>query len=131
MKIYQEFKEFAVKGNALELAIGIVIGAAFTQVVNSLVNDVISPPLGILLGYVNFAGLRIHLFNGTYLTYGAFLNNVINFLIVSFVIFLVVKQLNRFRRKPQAAPSEKLCPFCQMSIAIAARRCPHCTSQLE
>lgn len=131
MKIVQEFKEFAIKGNAIDLAIGIVIGAAFTQVVNSLVTDVISPPLGLITGHVNFAGLKIHLFNGTYLTYGMFLNTVINFILVALVIFILVKQLNRFRRKPQTVPSEKLCEFCKTSIPVGALRCPHCTSQLS
>ncbi|HEX5429596.1 MAG TPA: large conductance mechanosensitive channel protein MscL [Patescibacteria group bacterium] len=129
--MFKEFKEFAVKGNAIDLAVGIVIGAAFTQVVNSLVSDVISPPLGAITGRVNFANLKIHLYGGTFLTYGAFLNTIINFVIVSFAIFLIVRQINRFRRKPNALPTEKTCPFCQTLIPIAAVKCPNCTSNLQ
>ena len=130
MKIYEEFKEFAIKGNAIELAVGIVIGAAFTQVVNSLVKDIISPPLGFLTGNVDFSSLSIHLFNHTVLAYGAFLNTIINFIVVSFAIFLIVRQINKFRRKSETAVNEKECPFCKSHIPIAATRCSQCTSQL-
>lgn len=126
--MFKEFKEFAIRGSALELAIGIVIGAAFNQVINSFVNDVLTPPLGLLTGHINFANLKIHLYNHTYLTYGVFLNNLINFLIVAFAVFLVVKQINRFRK---TAPVEKDCPYCRSKIPIGAIRCPHCTSELN
>ena len=124
----QEFREFALKGNAIDLAVGIVIGAAFNQVINSLVTDVISPPLGVIIGRVNFINLKLHLYNQTYLTYGVFLNTLINFVIVAFAIFILVKQINRFRK--QAPASEKNCPYCHTDIPIQATRCPACTSQL-
>lgn len=143
-----EFKEFALRGNVLDLAIGIIIGVAFTTVVQSLVNDILMPPLGELLGNVDFSNLFINLSGGDYdslaaaqeagaatINYGLFINAIINFLIVAFVIFLLVKQINRMQRKPAAAaevtPTEKACPYCMTSIPIAATRCPHCTSQLE
>jgi large conductance mechanosensitive channel len=129
--MFKEFKEFAVKGNAIDLAVGVIVGAAFGKIVDSLVNDIIMPPFGLILGNLNFSRLMVHLRSGADLRYGAFINAVINFLIIAFVIFLLVKQMNRFRRKPEvAAPSEKICPFCQTAIPIKATRCPHCTSQV-
>jgi large conductance mechanosensitive channel len=128
--MFKEFKEFAIKGNAIDLAIGVIVGAAFSAVVNSLVNDIILPPFGLILGNLDFSSLKWTFPSGAVLAYGSFINACINFLIVAFAIFLVVKQINRFRRKPQAAPSEKLCPFCKTSINIAATRCPHCTSAI-
>ncbi|MBN1966116.1 MAG: large conductance mechanosensitive channel protein MscL, partial [Anaerolineae bacterium] len=142
-----EFKEFAMRGSVLDLAIGIIIGAAFNEIVKSLVNDVIMPPIGLLLGNVDFSSLYINLSKDSYdslaaaqaasaptINYGAFINTVINFLIVAFVVFLLVKQINRLQRKPEAAPVEpttKECPYCKSIIPIGATRCPNCTSQLE
>ncbi len=142
----KEFKEFAMRGNMLDLAVGIILGVAFGAIVTSLVNDVIMPPIGLLLGNVDFKDLFLALNGQSYanlaaakaagapiLAYGLFLNTIINFLIVAFAVFLLVKQINRMNRKPveaPAAPSTKECPFCASSISIKARRCPHCTSEL-
>jgi large conductance mechanosensitive channel len=143
--VLKEFKEFAMRGNVMDLAVGVIIGAAFGKIVTSLVEDVLMPPIGQLIGKVDFSSLFINL-SGTHydsiklakaanppgatLNYGMFLNNVINFLIVAFVVFLVVKQINRFAPKPVPAPSTKDCPQCAMPIPLAAKRCGHCTSQL-
>jgi large conductance mechanosensitive channel len=142
--MWKEFREFAFKGNAMDLAIGVIIGVAFGGIVNSLVNDVIMPPIGALLGGVDFASLFINLSRQAYpslaaareagapvIGYGAFLNAVINFLIVALVVFQIVRAVNRFKTPPPAAaPATKDCPHCGMSIPIKATRCPHCTSQL-
>jgi large conductance mechanosensitive channel len=141
--VLKEFKEFAMRGNVMDLAVGVIIGAAFGKIVSSFVEDVIMPPIGYLLGHVDFSGLFISL-SGIHfdsiaaaktagkptLNYGMFINNVINFLIVAFAVFLVVHQVNRWTRKPEAAPVTKDCPQCAMSIPVAAKRCGHCTSQL-
>jgi large conductance mechanosensitive channel len=142
----KEFKEFAMRGNVVDLAVGVIIGAAFGKIVSSLVEDVIMPPIGRLLGHVDFSGLFFDLSGESYktladaklhnaatLNYGLFLNTVINFLIVAFCIFLVVKQINRFAGKPAPAPAPttKDCPQCAMPIPLAAKRCGHCTSQLS
>jgi large conductance mechanosensitive channel len=140
----KEFKEFAMRGNVLDLAVGVIIGAAFGKIVSSLVEDVIMPPIGRLLGPVNFSDLFINLSGRSYetlkdakaasaatLNYGLFLNTVISFLIVAFCVFLVVKQINRFAPKPAPVPTTKDCPQCAMPIPLAAKRCGHCTSQLE
>ena len=141
----KEFKEFAMRGNVVDLAVGVIIGAAFGKIASSLVEDVIMPPIGQLLGHVNFSGLFINLSGKTYetleaakaagaptLNYGIFLNNVINFLIVAFAVFLVVHQVNRWTRKLEApaAPTTKDCPQCALAIPLAAKRCGHCTTQL-
>jgi len=142
--VFKEFKEFAVKGSVMDMAVGIIIGAAFGRIVGSLVNDVLMPPIGLLLGKVDFASLFISLSGTTYdslaaakaagaptLNYGVFLNTVLEFLIVAFVVFLLVKQVNRLRREPApAAPTTKECPHCLTAIPIKATRCPACTSQL-
>jgi large conductance mechanosensitive channel len=140
-----EFKEFAMKGNVLDMAIGIIIGAAFGTVVNSLVKDIIMPPIGQLLGKMDFANLFISL-NGMHydtlaaaqaagaptINYGTFINNVISFLIVAFVIFLLVRRVNAMRSKPMPlAPNTKDCPYCKENIPLAAVRCPHCTSDIS
>jgi large conductance mechanosensitive channel len=130
MKIHQEFKEFAVKGNAIDLAVGVIIGAAFGKIVDSLVNDIIMPPLGLLLGNINFANLMVHLPNGAAIRYGSFINVSINFCIIALVIFILVKQVNHFRSKPETAPTQKKCPFCDSSVSLNAKRCPYCTSQI-
>lgn len=129
--MFKEFKEFAIKGNALDLAVGVVIGAAFGSVVNSIVNDLINPILGVVVGRVNFDRIVVGLPGESVLRIGSFLNVTINFLLVAFAIFLIIRQVNRFRRKPHVAPTEKQCEYCKTLIPIAATRCPHCTSQLE
>jgi large conductance mechanosensitive channel len=143
--VLKEFKEFAMRGNVMDLAVGVIIGAAFGKIVSSLVEDVLMPPLGQLLGKVDFSGLYFSLDGKSYdslnaakavhaatLNYGIFLNTVINFLIVAFCVFLMVKWINRFAAKPApaAAPTTKDCPQCAMPIPLAAKRCGHCTSQL-
>jgi len=143
----KEFKEFAVKGNVLDLAVGVIIGAAFGKIVSSLVDDVIMPPIGLALGKVDFANLFWNLGDKPVATvaaakaagvptinYGLFLNNVISFLIVAFVVFLIVKQFNRLRRQepaPAAAPTTRECPYCLSAVPLKATRCPHCTSELK
>ncbi len=141
----KEFKEFAMRGNVLDLAVGVIIGAAFGKIVASLVEDVIMPPVGRLLGHVDFSSKFINLSDKTYdtlaaakaagaptLNYGIFINAIINFLIVAFVIFIVVRMVNRWTVKPAPAPvpTTKDCPQCAMAIPLAAKRCGHCTSQL-
>jgi large conductance mechanosensitive channel len=141
-----EFKAFIMRGNVVDLAVGIVIGAAFTTVINSFVNDLLMPPIGLLLGKVDFANLFVSLTGRPYpsvaaakaagaptLNYGMFINNVINFMIVGFVVFLVVKQVNRMQGPPPppTAATTRPCPQCAMEIPKAARRCPHCTSDLS
>jgi large conductance mechanosensitive channel len=143
--MFKQFKEFAMKGSVIDLAVGIIIGAAFSGVVNSLVNDIIMPPIGLLLGKVDFSNLFITLSGQSFQTlaeaksggavtvnYGLFVNTVINFLIVAFAVFLLVKQVNSLKRKPiPAAPTEKVCPYCKTNINIDAVRCPNCTSDLK
>jgi large conductance mechanosensitive channel len=143
----KEFKEFAMRGNVIDLAVGVIIGAAFGKIVSSLVDDIIMPPIGLALHGVDFSNLYIalkgeHLANladakhaaGTVtLNYGLFLNTVINFLIVAFCVFILVQQVNRWTRKPQPAaaePTTKECPQCTMTIPIRAKKCPHCTAQI-
>lgn len=140
----KEFKAFAMRGNVLDMAIGIIIGAAFGKIVTSLVNDVIMPPIGLLLGKINFANLFINISGKSYATlaeakaagaatinYGMFINTVIDFIIVAFVIFLIIRSINRMKKPaPAAEPTTKECPFCFSSIPIKATRCPNCTSQL-
>jgi large conductance mechanosensitive channel len=141
----KEFKEFAMRGNVIDLAIGLVIGAAFGKIVTSFVSDVLMPPIGLLLGKADFNNLYINLSGGRYETlkaakdagaatinYGAFLGTVVDFLIVAFAIFLVVRQINRMKRKHEAeAPAMAECRFCASSIPIKAVKCPHCTSDLK
>jgi large conductance mechanosensitive channel len=143
--MWKEFRDFAMRGNVIDLAIGVIIGAAFGKIVTSLVNDVLMPPLGLLLGKVDFSNLFVTL-SGTHynslaeakaagaatLNYGIFINNCIDFLLVAFAVFLLVKQVNRFMPKPaEPAPADaKDCEYCKSSIPKAATRCPHCTSQL-
>ena len=140
----REFKEFAMRGNVLDMAVGIIIGAAFGRIVTSLVNDVIMPPFGLLLGKVDFSSLFVNLSGTAYsslaeakkagapvIGVGAFLNTVLDFVMVAFVIFLLIKQVNRFKKEPApAAANTKDCPFCLSAIPVKAARCAHCTSQL-
>jgi large conductance mechanosensitive channel len=143
--MWKEFRDFAMRGNVLDLAIGVIIGAAFGKIVTSLVNDILMPPLGLLLGKVDFSSLFINM-SGTHynsladakaagaatLNYGVFINNILDFVLVAFAVFLLVKQVNRFMPKPaEPAPADaKDCDYCKSSIPKAATRCPHCTSQL-
>jgi len=143
----KEFKEFAMRGNVLDMAIGIIIGAAFGKIVAVFVSDVLMPPIGLLLGRVDFSNLFINLSGKPVATiaeakaagaatinYGLFLNTVIDFLIVAFAIFLLIRQVNRLKSQPPpspAVPTTKDCPYCLSSIAIKATRCPHCTSELR
>jgi large conductance mechanosensitive channel len=141
----KEFREFVMRGNVMDLAVGVIIGAAFGKIVNSLVNDVLMPVIGLLLGHVDFGNLFVTLGQGRFdtiaaakaagvatLNYGVFLNTIIEFLIIALAIFLVVKWVNALRRPaPAAATTTKDCPFCATSIPIAAKKCPNCTSQLQ
>jgi len=140
--MFKEFRNFIMRGNVLDLAVAVIIGAAFGKIVTSLVGDILMPPLGLALKHVDFSNLFIDLSGGNHATlaeakaagdvtlgYGMFLNNVIDFLIVAFVIFLIIQQANRLK-KPAAAPSTKECPFCHTTIPLAATRCPNCTSNL-
>ncbi|MCE5304014.1 MAG: large conductance mechanosensitive channel protein MscL [Planctomycetaceae bacterium] len=132
MGMLKEFRDFAVKGNAVDMAVGIVIGGAFGKIVTSLVNDVIMPPIGMLLGRVDFSSFAIRLNEKAAIQYGLFVNNVLNFLIVAGCIFLVVRQMNRLRLfGAPAEPDTKVCPECLSTIPAKATRCAHCTSVLE
>ena len=132
-KFFNEFKEFAMRGNIMDMAVGIIVGAAFTAIVTSLVNDIISPIIGLLVK-VDFSDLVLSIV-GVDIKYGAFIMAVINFLIVAFALFMVIKAMNKaasLTKEPEeeAAPTTKECPFCKTEIHIEATRCPHCTSQL-
>lgn len=132
MSMMSEFKEFAVKGNAIDLAVGVVIGAAFGKIVASLVSDIVNPIISIFTGKLDFSELTIPLGAENAITYGAFLNVIIEFLIVAFAIFLVVRQMNKMKKEePAAEPTEKDCSFCMSKVAIKATRCPACTSELK
>ena len=142
----KEFKEFAMKGNMVDMAVGIIIGAAFGKIVSSLVADVLMPPIGRLLGGVDFSNLFYSLSGGSYpslaaakaagaatVNYGIFINTVIDFVIIAFVIFMIIKGMNAMKRKedaPAAAPTTKDCTYCYSTIPIKATRCPHCTATL-
>lgn len=148
----KEFKEFAMRGNVVDMAVGIIIGAAFGAIVKSLVSDVIMPPIGLILGNVDFSNLFVVLKDGAgvagpyaslaeaqkagavTINYGLFVNAVISFIIVAFAVFMLIRSINRLKRKEEeapAAPTTKDCPFCATAIPINATRCPHCTSQLQ
>ena len=148
-KMLSEFKQFAIKGNMIDLAVGMIIGTSFNKIVSSLVNDMIMPLLGIFTGKIDFAKLFIALDGKTYETlaaaeeagaacfkYGAFLAGLLDFLIMAFIVFLFVRGINKLReanKEPEApkAPTTKICPFCKSEISIEATRCPHCTSELS
>jgi large conductance mechanosensitive channel len=141
----KEFKEFALRGNVVDMAVGIIIGTAFGKIITSMVNDILMPPIGLVLGKVDFSNLFVSLSGGQFdtvakakeagvptLNYGLFLNTVLDFVIVAFVIFLVVRQMNRLKKvEPTAPPQVKDCPYCLTSIALKATRCPHCTSEIR
>jgi large conductance mechanosensitive channel len=149
MSIFKEFKEFAVRGNVVDMAVGIIIGVAFGTVVNSLVKDVITPPIGLAIGRVDFnqlfAVLKQGVPAGPYntmaeaqtagavtLNYGMFVNTIISFVIVAFAVFLLIKQINRLKREaPPAAPTTKECPYCLSVIPLKATKCAHCTADLK
>jgi large conductance mechanosensitive channel len=144
----KEFKAFIMRGNVLDLAIAVIIGGVFGKIVTSLVNDILMPPIGLILGKVDFSNLYLNLSDASFATladaqkagvpivkYGAFINTIIDFLIVSFIIFLVVRSANRLQKRlqeePKAAPSTKDCPYCISTIPIKATRCAHCTAELK
>ncbi len=149
--MFKEFKQFAMRGNVVDMAVGIIIGAAFGAIVSSLVADVIMPPIGLLLGNVDFSNLFIILKSGhmpgpyaslaiakssgaVTLNYGAFINTIISFLIIAFAVFLLIRGINRLKRQEEAPPAEpttKACPYCLSTIPIKAIRCAHCTSDLK
>ena len=146
--MFKEFKEFAMKGNMVDMAVGIVIGASFGTIISSLVADMIMPPIGLLLGNVDFANLFILLKEGKVaspyaspavakaagaitLNYGVFINTIISFLIIAFSVFLIVRNINKLRRQEEAAPTTKECPYCLSAIPIKATRCGHCTMDLK
>lgn len=144
--MFKEFKEFALKGNVIDLAIGIIIGAAFNKVVQSLVNDIIMPPVGMLLGKMDFSAMFINISGKQFetlaeakkagaatLNYGLFINTMVDFAIMAFVVFIMVKQINRLKRQEPSAPAPetKECPFCLSNVPLAAKRCSQCTSMFE
>ena len=145
MSMAQDFKAFVMRGNVVDLAVGVIIGAAFGKIVSSMVDDVLMPPIGKALGHVDFSGLFVNLSDTPYATlaeakahnaatlnYGIFINTVINFLIVAFCVFIIITIIHKWTNKPAppAAPTTKDCPQCAMSIPIAAKKCGHCTTQL-
>ena len=139
MGMIKEFKEFAMRGNVIDMAVGIVIGAAFGKIVSSVVNDIIMPPIGMLLGNVDFTSLAVTLKAKTADTaavtikYGVFINTLLDFIIVAFAIFIVIRQMNRFKKIEEVVPKEpttKECPKCYSAVHIKATRCPNCTSEL-
>ncbi len=144
--MFKEFREFAARGNVIDLAVGVIIGAAFGKIVTSLVNDIVMPPIGLVIGRVDFRNLFVSLNGARYpslaeaqkaqaptINYGQFVNTMLEFLIVAFVIFLVVRQINRLKTPAPAGPSDdsRDCPFCASRISIKATRCPHCTSEIR
>ncbi len=145
--MWKEFKDFALRGNVIDLAIGVIIGSAFGKIITSLVNDIIMPPFGLILGKVDFSNLFISLNGQKFanladaqaagaptLNYGLFINNVIDFLIVAFVIFLVIREINRLTKKKAEKtpePTTRECPYCYSQIPLKATRCPHCTSEID
>jgi len=145
MGMMQEFKEFAVKGNVVDLAVGVIIGGAFGKIVTSFVSDIVMPPLGLVMGKVNFTDLFINLSDKPYdslkaakdagapvISYGVFINTMIDFIIIAFVIFLVIKQINRLKKEPAPAPpNTKDCPYCLSAVPIKATKCGFCTSDLK
>ena len=140
----KEFREFAMRGNLLDMAIGIIMGAAFGRIISSLVGDIIMPPIGLALGGLDFASLFVTLRGGPFpsvaaakaagaptINYGFFINTIIDFVIVAFVVFLLIRQVNRMQQKPEVTPTTKPCPYCVSTIPLKAVRCPNCTSELK
>ena len=143
--MFKEFKQFAMRGNVLDMAVGIIIGAAFGKIITSFVSDILMPPLGLVVGKVDFSNLFLNLSGKSYeslaaakaacaatINYGIFLNSIIDFVIVAFAIFLLIRQVNRWNKPaPAAAPTTKDCTYCATAIPLAAKRCPNCTSELR
>jgi large conductance mechanosensitive channel len=142
----KEFKEFAMRGNVLDMAIGVILGGAFGKIVSSLVSDVLMPPIGLLMGHVDFSSLFLTLSGqpqpslaaakaagAPTINYGVFLQTIVDFMIIAFVIFLIVKQVNRLKSSdaPAASPTTRGCPYCLSDIPVKATRCPHCTSDVK
>lgn len=144
MSLREDFKKFALRGNVMDMAVGVIIGGAFGKIVSSLVNDIVMPPLGMLLGKMDFSNLFISLNGNEYqtleaakkagapiLAYGSFINTMLDFLILAFVIFIMVHEINKLKPEPEPQPDPRHCPYCKSEIADDATRCPHCTSHLE
>lgn len=144
MSLAEDFKKFAMRGNVMDMAVGVIIGGAFGKIVTSVVNDIVMPPVGMLLGNVDFSNLFISLNGKEYATleaakkagapvlaYGSFMNTVIDFLILAFIIFMMIRQINKLTPEQAPKPEPRLCPYCKSEIADDATRCPHCTSHLE
>ena len=144
MSLAEDFKKFAMRGNVIDMAVGVIIGGAFGKIVTSVVNDIVMPPVGMLMGNVDFSNLFISLNGKEYATleaakkagapvlaYGSFMNTVIDFLILAFIIFMMIRQINKLTPAPAPKPEPRLCPYCKSEIADDATRCPHCTSHLE
>lgn len=144
MSLREDFKKFAMRGNVVDMAVGVIIGGAFGKIVSSLVSDIVMPPLGLILGKIDFSNLFISL-NGTEYTtleaarkagapvfaYGSFINSVIDFLILAFVVFMMIREINKLTPDQEPEPEPRKCPYCKSEIADDATRCPHCTSHLE
>jgi|SRR5262249_10810152 len=142
MSMWSDFRQFAIKGNVIDLAVGFILGGAFGKIVTSLVNDIVMPPIGLVLGKVDFTSLFVNMSGKVYpsyaaakaagapmIAYGAFINTVVDFIIVAFAMFLVAQQVTRLN--PPASPSDQDCPFCLTKIPLGAKRCAHCTSELK
>lgn len=130
----KEFKEFISRGNVMDMAVGVIIGGAFTAIVTSLVNDIVMPLLSIITGGFDFTALSIKLGEGeeaATLNYGSFISAVINFVLIALVIFIIIKTINKVAKKKEETPTTKECPYCQEKISIKATKCPHCTSDLS
>ena len=144
MSLTEDFKKFAMRGNVVDMAVGVIIGGAFGKIVSSLVSDIVMPPLGLILGKIDFSNLFISLDGTEYATleaakkagapvfaYGSFINSVIDFLILAFVVFMMIREINKLTPDPEPEPEARKCPYCKSEIADDATRCPHCTSHLE
>ena len=130
MKLFKEFKQFAMRGNVIDMAVGVVIGAAFSAIVNSLVANIITPLIGMLTGGIDITSLSVTVGTAV-LEYGVFLNAILQFIIIAFCLFLVVKAMNKFKKPAPAPAPKRLCPFCKQEVHDEATKCPHCTSNLE
>ena len=144
MSLAEDFKKFAMRGNVMDMAVGVIIGGAFGKIVTSVVNDIVMPPVGMLLGNVDFSNLFISLNGKEYATleaakkagapvlaYGSFMNTVIDFLILAFIIFMMICQINKLTPEPAPKPEPRVCPYCKSEIADDATRCPHCAQKLQ
>ena len=128
--MFKEFREFAIRGNVMDLAVAVIIGGAFGKIVTSLVDDILMPLIGLAMGGINFSEQAI-VVGGAELRWGAFVQNIIDFLIIAFVIFLIVRAINRLKRDEPTTPTTKECPHCYTTIPLKASRCPNCTSELK